>query len=146
MQDLANFPNLASGINVPFATVRSSKLEVEDLDLILRDRKIRWSGHVERSSGTFRKACDIQVEDKRVLGGPSWQVRNWPKTTAVSGITWKGAHWCGWCPCTCMLIKNLIMIWWWFVHILSLAIDNSPSWNNGRERMTIEIISWSNST
>ena len=21
--------------------------------------------------------------------------------------TWKGAHWCGCCPCTCMLIKNL---------------------------------------
>ena len=35
MQDLANFPNLASGINVPIATVKSSKLEVEDLDLIL---------------------------------------------------------------------------------------------------------------
>ena len=24
---------------------------------------------------------------------------------------WKGAHWCGCCPCTCMLIKNLIMIY-----------------------------------
>ena len=26
---------------------------------------------------------------------------------------WKGAHWCGCCPCTCTLIKNLIMIWLW---------------------------------
>ena len=27
---------------------------------------------------------------------------------------WKGAHWCGCCPCTCTLIKNpiMIMIWW----------------------------------
>ena len=26
-------------------------------------------------------------------------------------VTWKGAQWCGWCPCTCMLIKNPIMIY-----------------------------------
>ena len=24
--------------------------------------------------------------------------------------TWKGAHWCGCCPCTCMLIKNMMMM------------------------------------
>ena len=24
--------------------------------------------------------------------------------------TWKGAHWCGCCSCTCMLIKNLMMM------------------------------------
>ena len=40
------------------ATVRSSKLlaklELEDLDLILRERRLRWFGHVERSSGAVR--------------------------------------------------------------------------------------------
>ena len=25
-------------------------------------------------------------------------------------VTWMGAHCCGYCPCTCMLIKNLMMI------------------------------------
>ena len=28
---------------------------------------------------------------------------------------WKGAHWCGCCPCPCTLIKNLIMIWIWYI-------------------------------
>ena len=50
------------------AAVRSSKLlakfELEDLDLILRERerKLRWFGHVEHSSGAFRTAGDIQVD------------------------------------------------------------------------------------
>ena len=26
---------------------------------------------------------------------------------------WKGAHWCECWPCTCMLIKNPITIWWY---------------------------------
>ena len=38
-------------------TVRSSellaKLEVENLDLILREKKLHWFGHVERSSGAI---------------------------------------------------------------------------------------------
>ena len=50
------------------ATVRSSKLlaklELEDLDLILRERRLRWFGHVERSSGAIRTACDIQIEGR----------------------------------------------------------------------------------
>ena len=56
------------------ATVRSSKLlaklELEDLDLILRERRLRWFGHVERSSGAFRTACDIQIDGSRAQGGP----------------------------------------------------------------------------
>ena len=43
------------------ATVRSSellaKLELEDLNLILRERRLRLFGHVERSSGAVRTAC-----------------------------------------------------------------------------------------
>ena len=48
------------------ATVKSSKLlaklPLEDLDLILRERRLRWFGHVERSSGAIRTAYDIQNE------------------------------------------------------------------------------------
>ena len=49
------------------ATVRSSELlaKLEDLDLILRERRLRWFGHVERSSGAVRTACDIQIEGRR---------------------------------------------------------------------------------
>ena len=51
------------------ATVRSSQLlatlELEDLDLILRERRLRWFGHVQRSSGANRTACDIQIDGRR---------------------------------------------------------------------------------
>ena len=57
------------------ATVRSSKLlaklELEDLDLILRDRRPCWFGHVEHSSGAVRTACGIQNDGRRGQGGPS---------------------------------------------------------------------------
>ena len=57
------------------ATVRSSelltKLELVDLDLILRERRLRWFGHVKRSSGAIRTACDIQIDGEQGQGGPS---------------------------------------------------------------------------
>ena len=44
------------------ATLRSSelmaKLELDELDLILRER-LCWFGHVERSSGAVRAACHV---------------------------------------------------------------------------------------
>ena len=48
-----------------------AKLELEDLDLFLRERRLRWFGHVERSSGAIRTACDIQIDDKWVTGRPT---------------------------------------------------------------------------
>ena len=57
------------------ATVRSSKLlaklELEDLNLILRERRLRWFGHVGHSSGAVRTACDIQIDGRRGQGYPS---------------------------------------------------------------------------
>ena len=49
------------------ATVRSSEhlAKLENLDLILRERRLRCFGHVERSSGAVRTACDIQVDGRR---------------------------------------------------------------------------------
>ena len=54
------------------ATVRSSKLlaKLEDLDLIVRERRLRWFGPVERSSGAIRTACDIQIDGRRGAGRP----------------------------------------------------------------------------
>ena len=73
------------------------------------------------------------------LGGPRWHGNSWQRGIAESGSSrpstlmidipgdlveichvcskpaiWKGAHWYGCCPCTCTLIKNPIMIWWWY--------------------------------
>ena len=44
------------------------RLGFEDLDLILKERRLRWYGHMERSSGAVKTAFDIQVDGKR--GGP----------------------------------------------------------------------------
>ena len=56
------------------ATVRSSellaKLELEDLDLILRERRLHWFGHVERLSGAVRTACDYRLMAGKGQGGP----------------------------------------------------------------------------
>ena len=54
------------------ARVRSSellaKLQLEDLNLILRKRRLRWFGHVGRSCGAIRTAYDMQI-DRRQAGG-----------------------------------------------------------------------------
>ena len=72
------------------ATVRSSellaKLQLEDLDLIMRERRLRWFGHVERSSGAIRTAYDIQIEGRRGAGRPK---QTWKKLTEKDCHEWK---------------------------------------------------------
>ena len=46
-----------------------TKLEIDDLDIIPREKRLRWFGHVECSSGAIKTACDIQIDGKR---GPGW--------------------------------------------------------------------------
>ena len=44
-------------------TIRSiellAQLGIEDLDLILKESRLCWYGHVERSSAAVKTACDI---------------------------------------------------------------------------------------
>ena len=42
-----------------------ARLGIEDLDLILMERRLHWYGHVERSNGAVKTAFHIQVEGKR---------------------------------------------------------------------------------
>ena len=48
------------------ATLRSNKLlarlEISDLDVILREKRLRWFGLVEQSSGAIKTVCDLQIE------------------------------------------------------------------------------------
>ena len=64
------------------ATIRSNKLlanlEIEDLDLILRERRLDWFGHVEGSSGAVGTACDIQIDGRLGAGRPKL---TWKKLT-----------------------------------------------------------------
>ena len=41
-----------------------ARLGIEDLDLILKERRLRWYGHVECSNGAVKIAFDIQVDGK----------------------------------------------------------------------------------
>ena len=47
-----------------------ARLGTEDLDLILKERRLRWYGHVERSNGAVKTAFDIQVDGKCGPGRP----------------------------------------------------------------------------
>ena len=70
------------------ATVRSSlflaKLELEDLDLIW-ERRFRWFGHVDHSSGAIRTACDIQIDGKQGTGRPKL---TWKKLMEIDYCEW----------------------------------------------------------
>ena len=72
------------------AKVRSSellaKLQLEDLDLILRERRLRWFGHVEHWSDAIRTAYDIQIEGRRGAGRPK---QTWKKLTEKNCREWK---------------------------------------------------------
>ena len=72
------------------ATVRSSKLlakhELEDLNLILREKRLRWFGHVVVSNGAVRTACDIQIDGRRGAGRPKL---TWKKLTEKDCREWK---------------------------------------------------------
>ena len=51
------------------ATVKSdellARLEIDDLDVMLRETRLHWFGHVERSSGAIKTVCSMQIEEKR---------------------------------------------------------------------------------
>ena len=46
------------------------RLGIADLDLILKERRLRWYGHVEHSNGAVKTAFDIQVDGKHGPGRP----------------------------------------------------------------------------
>ena len=62
------------------------RLGIEDLDLILKERRLRWYGHVERSSGAIKSAFDIQVDGKR---GPGRPKMTWKQLTERDCREWK---------------------------------------------------------
>ena len=60
------------------------RLGIEDLDLILKERRLRWYGHVERSSGAVKTAFDIQVDGK-----PGRSKMTWKQLTERDCREWK---------------------------------------------------------
>ena len=72
------------------ATIRSTellaRLGIEDLDLTLKERRLRWYGHVEHSSGAVKTAFDIQIVGKR---GPGRPKITWKQLTERDCREWK---------------------------------------------------------
>ena len=62
------------------------RLGIDDLGLILKERRLRWNGHVERSSGAIKTAFDIQVDGKR---GPGRPKMTWKQLTERDCREWK---------------------------------------------------------
>ena len=62
------------------------RLGIEDLGLILKERRLRWNGHVERSSGAIKTAFDIQADGKR---GPGRPKMTWKQLTERDCREWK---------------------------------------------------------
>ena len=71
-------------------TTRSNELlarfGIEDLDLILKERRLHWYGHAERSNGAVKTAFHIQVEEKR---GPRRPKMTWKQLTERDCREWK---------------------------------------------------------
>ena len=62
------------------------RLGIQDLDLILKERRLRRYGHVECSSGAIKTAFDIQVDGKR---GPGRPKLTWKQLTERDCREWK---------------------------------------------------------
>ena len=72
------------------ATIRSTellaRLGIKDLDLILKERRLRWNGHVERFNGAVKTAFGIQAKRKR---GPGRPKITWKQLTERDRREWK---------------------------------------------------------
>ena len=72
------------------ANIRSTellaRLGIEDLDLILKERRLRWYGHVERSNNAVETAFDIQIVGKH---GPGRPKMTWKQLTERDCREWK---------------------------------------------------------
>ena len=59
---------------------------IEDLDLILKERRLQWYGHVECFNGAVKTALDIQVDGKC---GPGRPKMTWKLLTGRDCREWK---------------------------------------------------------
>ena len=62
------------------------QLGTEDLEIILKDRRLHWYGHVERSKDAVRTAFGMQVDEKC---GPGMPKMIWRQLTERDCREWK---------------------------------------------------------
>ena len=61
------------------------KLAIVDLEVILKERRLRWYGHVQRSQGAIKTASEMQVVGKRGRGRPKL---TWKQLTEKDSREW----------------------------------------------------------
>ena len=118
-------------------------LSLPDPMCYLRSLALRvWTSFYRREGSTgmdiwnapmvqSRQPFTYRLMESLGLGGPRWHGSSWQRGIAESGIshakhTWRSGvrsamhaasqlpgSGCLCCPCTCMLIKNLIILWWY---------------------------------
>ena len=80
--DRAMIRQICSSKQKDVATVRSRELLTKawtwEPRLHFKERRLGWFGHVERSSGAIRTACDIQIDGRMGAGRPKL---TWKKLT-----------------------------------------------------------------
>ena len=94
-------------------------LGIEDLDIILKKKRLRCYGHVERSNGAVKRAFDIQVDGKAqddieaadrgiAESGSSHDRHTWRSgmRSAMHAASQLPGRGCVCCSCKCMLIKK----------------------------------------
>ena len=84
-------------------TMRIWTLFCEDLDLILKERRLHWYRHVECSNGAIKTVFDIQVDGKRGLERPKM---TWQQLTEKECREWK----------LLAIVPNDIHIWYDIYH------------------------------
>ena len=90
--DRANIRQICNVRPQDIVTTRSNellaRLGIEDLDLILKERRLQWYGHVEPSNGAVKIAFHIQVEGKHGPGRPKMtlkQLIEWDRRVEALG-------------------------------------------------------------
>ena len=63
-----------------------AQLRIEDPDLILKERRLHWYGHVECSNGAVKTAFDLQIDGKH---GPGRPKMTWKQLTERDCREWK---------------------------------------------------------
>ena len=70
------------------------RLGIEDLDLILKERRLHWYGHVERFNGAVKTAFDLQVDGRPKMTWKQlteWDCREWKLSASIPHArhTWR---------------------------------------------------------
>ena len=73
-------------LDPPLHTFREEFIYLYAINIILRERRLRWFGHVGRSIGAIRTTCDIQIDGRRGTGRPKL---TWKKLTERDCREWK---------------------------------------------------------